>query len=166
MAPHLAYMPLTPAFASGSAIAAASTTPIWIANLADAKIEKIPRENSNDFNPDVGRQTSLFPLRSQRPHHPVLLRPATKKVAQAVHNDGLDIKSARAGPGAIVYEQFGSHAPVRFEIRAERRRSRYQISRRHSHVRPTFEKVAGDDSVTPGFRPPARAPCSKRAARS
>jgi hypothetical protein len=27
------------------------TTPIWLANLSDSKIEKIPRENSNDYNP-------------------------------------------------------------------------------------------------------------------
>ena len=27
------------------------TTPIWIADLADSRIEKVPRENSNDFNP-------------------------------------------------------------------------------------------------------------------
>ena len=27
---------------------------------------------------------------------------------QVVNNDGLDFKSASAGPGAIVYEQFGS----------------------------------------------------------
>ena len=27
------------------------TTPIWIANLADSSITKIPRDNSNDKNP-------------------------------------------------------------------------------------------------------------------
>ncbi len=32
----------------------------------------------------------------------------TGKVNQVLKNDGLDIKSAAAGPGAIVYEQFGS----------------------------------------------------------
>jgi tricorn protease len=33
---------------------------------------------------------------------------ATKKVSRMLKNDGLDLKSASAGPGAIVYEQFGS----------------------------------------------------------
>ena len=32
---------------------------------------------------------------------------ATRKVARLVENGGLDIKSASAGPDAIVYEQFG-----------------------------------------------------------
>src|SRR5207249_7862690 len=27
------------------------TTPIWVADLKDSRIEKVPRENSNDFNP-------------------------------------------------------------------------------------------------------------------
>src|SRR5207247_3176358 len=34
--------------------------------------------------------------------------PKTKKVALAIVNTGLDLKSASAGPDAIVYEQFGS----------------------------------------------------------
>ena len=34
--------------------------------------------------------------------------PATKKTTRLFDNDGLDLKSASAGPGAIVYEQFGS----------------------------------------------------------
>ena len=32
----------------------------------------------------------------------------SKKVTQLIQNNGLDIKSASDGPGAIVYEQFGS----------------------------------------------------------
>jgi tricorn protease len=32
----------------------------------------------------------------------------SKKVVRAIENNGLDFKSASAGPGAIVYEQFGS----------------------------------------------------------
>jgi tricorn protease len=32
----------------------------------------------------------------------------TKKVTRAIENHGFDFKSASAGPGAIVYEQFGS----------------------------------------------------------
>ena len=32
----------------------------------------------------------------------------SKRVARAIENQGLDFKSASAGPGAIVYEQFGS----------------------------------------------------------
>jgi len=34
--------------------------------------------------------------------------PGTKQVQQVVANRGLDLKSVSAGPGALVYEQFGS----------------------------------------------------------
>ena len=37
-----------------------------------------------------------------------MFTPVGKAVAAAVPNNGLDFKSASAGPGAIVYEQFGS----------------------------------------------------------
>ena len=43
----------------------------------------------------------------------------TKKVSLALQSNGMDIKSASAGPDAIVYEQFGSlHVLIR--LRANR----------------------------------------------
>ena len=84
------------------------TTKIWIANLADSTPCEIPRENSNDFNPMwVGNKIYFLSDRNG----PVSLwtyDTASEKVAEVVKNDGLDFKSASAGPGAIVYEQFGS----------------------------------------------------------
>jgi tricorn protease len=41
----LAYMPISPAFESWKRYRGGETTSIWLANLADAKVEKIPREN-------------------------------------------------------------------------------------------------------------------------
>src|SRR5579863_9468313 len=41
----LAYMPIAPAFDSWKRYRGGQTTPIWLATLADAKVEKIPREN-------------------------------------------------------------------------------------------------------------------------
>jgi tricorn protease len=82
--------------------------PIWIARLSDSSVEKLPREKSNDFNPLwVGDR--IFFL-SDRNGAVTLFYydTATKKVAEAIRNRGLDIKWAKAGPGAIVYEQFGS----------------------------------------------------------
>jgi len=105
---RIAYVPLSRAFTAWKRYRGGRATPVWIANLADSVIEKVPRENSNDFNPiwvedkvyflsDRDGAVSLFAYDLM-----------SKKVSRAVENSGLDLKSASAGPGAIVYEQFGS----------------------------------------------------------
>ncbi|MGA2531475.1 MAG: PDZ domain-containing protein [Candidatus Aminicenantales bacterium] len=105
---RLAYVPLARAFAAWKRYRGGRTTPVWIANLADSVVEKVPRANSNDYNPmwmddkiyflsDRNGAVSLFAYDLK-----------SKKVSQAIENRGLDLKSAAAGPGAIVYEQFGS----------------------------------------------------------
>jgi tricorn protease len=91
----------------GSGTGAGRPGPIWIATLSDVSIEKLPRDNSNDFDPMwVGKAVYFLSDRNG----PVTLfsyDTDTRQVRQVVANDGLDIKSASAGPGAIVYEQFG-----------------------------------------------------------
>jgi len=105
---RIAYVPLQRAFSTWKRYRGGQTTPIWLATLANSKVEKLPRENSNDFNPmwvgdkvyflsDRDGRTTLFSYDTQ-----------TKKVTRLFDNDGFDLKSASAGPGAIVYEQFGS----------------------------------------------------------
>ena len=105
---RLAYVPLGHAFAIWKRYRGGQTTPVWIATLSDSSIERVPRDNSNDFNPmwigdkvyflsDRGGPVSLYEYDTR-----------TKRVSEAVRNNGLDIKSASAGPGVIVYEQFGS----------------------------------------------------------
>ncbi|HEX8559173.1 MAG TPA: PDZ domain-containing protein [Pyrinomonadaceae bacterium] len=105
---RLAYVPLQRAFGTWKRYRGGQVTPVWIANLSDSSVEKLPREDSNDFNPMwVGDRVFFLSDRGG----PVTLYSydtRTKKVARAVENTGLDIKSADAGPGAIVYEQFGS----------------------------------------------------------
>ena len=104
---HMAYMPIAPAFAMWKNYRGGETTKIWIAKLSDAHVEEIPRQNSNDFNP-MWAGAKVFFLSDRG--GPVALWSydmGSRKVAEAVHNTGLDLKSASAGPGAIVYEQFG-----------------------------------------------------------
>ncbi len=105
---HLAYVPLGRAFMFWKRYRGGRTTPIWIADLATSHIEKVPRDNSNDFNPMwIGDRVCFLSDRNG----PVTLFSydvKTKKVTELVQNQGLDLKSAGAGPGAIVYEQFGS----------------------------------------------------------
>jgi tricorn protease len=105
---RLAYVPLLRAFTQWKQYRGGRTTPIWVADLADSRVEKLPRENSNDFNPMwIGDRIYFL---SDRDGAVTLYSydTRTKRVAQALKNNGLDIKSASAGEGVIVYEQFGS----------------------------------------------------------
>ncbi len=80
---------------------------LWIVNLADLSTEKIPRTDSNDINPMwVGDKIYFL---SDRNGPMTLFRydPATKAVTELIKNTGPAIRSASAGPGGIVYEQFG-----------------------------------------------------------
>ena len=81
---------------------------VWIANLSDLGLDQVPRETSNDGNPMwVGNKVYFLSDRNG-PFSLFVYDPKTKKVDQALPGNGADIKSASAGPGAIVYEQFGS----------------------------------------------------------
>jgi tricorn protease len=104
---RIAYVPLPRAFTAWKRYRGGRTTPVWIAGLTDSVIEKVPRANSNDFNPmwagdkvyflsDRDGAVSLFAYDLN-----------AKTVSRAVENRGLDLKSASAGPDAIVFEQFG-----------------------------------------------------------
>ncbi len=104
---RLAYVPTAKWQRAWKRYQGGQTTPIWLASLSDLKIEKVPRNNSNDTQPMwVGDKVYFL---SDRNGAITLFRydPASKRIAQVVKNDGLDIKAASAGPGAIVYEQFG-----------------------------------------------------------
>ena len=84
------------------------TTPIWIARLSDSKVEKVPRQNSQDRHPmwigdtiyfvsDRGGRSALYSYHT-----------GSKRVNNVIPPDGFDIVSANEGPGAIVYEKIGS----------------------------------------------------------
>jgi tricorn protease len=104
---RLAYVPLLRAFAQWKHYRGGRTTPIWLADLSDSSVEKLPRENSNDFNPMwVGDRVYFL---SDRAGAVTLYSYDTrsKRVEQLVKNTGMDIKSAAAAEGVVVYEQFG-----------------------------------------------------------
>lgn len=114
---HLAYTPLPrQLFFLGDALVHAFwahyhgglAPQVWIANLADSETVKVPHENASDFNPIwVGNKIYFLSARTE----PITLyayQTDSKEVSRVVENHGMDILSASAGPGAIVYEQFGS----------------------------------------------------------
>jgi tricorn protease len=81
---------------------------VWIANLTDLNLEQMPREASNDGNPMWVGSKIYFLSDRNGPFSLFAFDLKTKKVEQALPGNGVDIKSASAGPDAIVYEQFGS----------------------------------------------------------
>jgi tricorn protease len=105
---QIAYLPTPPAFATWKRYRGGRTTGIWLAQMSDGHIEKVPRQNSNDFNPMwIGNRVYFLSDRGG-PISLYYYDTRSRQVERAVANDGLDFKSASAGPGAIVYEQFGS----------------------------------------------------------
>ena len=117
------------------------TAPIWIANLSDSSIVKVPRDNSNDFNPmwiggkiyflsDRGGAVSLFAYDVN-----------TKEVKEVVKNEGFDIKSASSGPGGIVYEKLGS-LHVYDLASGKTKQLDVRVAGDLPQVAPHFEKVA------------------------
>ncbi len=105
---HIAYVPLRRAFRVWKRYRGGQATPIWIADLTDSSIVKIPREDSNDFNPMWVGDKVYFLSDREGPVTLFSYDVNKKTVAKVLQNNGLDLKSASAGPGVIVYEQFGS----------------------------------------------------------
>lgn len=138
---YIAYTPLAPAFQSWKRYRGGRTSAIWIAKLADSSIERIPRVNSNDFTPMwIGDKVYFL---SDRNGTFTLFSYDTKlkKVAQALPNAGLDIKSASAGPGAIVYEQFGSI--YLFDLKSQKaKKVEITLTADLPQVRPRIQRVS------------------------
>lgn len=138
---RLAYVPLPRAFTVWKRYRGGRTTPIWIAELDSSRIEKLPRDNSNDFNPMwVGDRVYFLSDRNG----PVTLfcyDLKSRRVTQVIENRGLDIKSAAASADGIVYEQFGSlHL---YEFRTGRSRPvPIRISGDFPELRPRWVNVS------------------------
>ncbi|HWA96118.1 MAG TPA: PDZ domain-containing protein [Terracidiphilus sp.] len=108
-AKSIAYQPITKWQPAWKQYHGGQTTPIWIVNLKTLDLVKVPRENSNDSNPVwVGKE--VYFLSDRDGGHQSLFKydVDSKAVTEVVHNSGLDLKAFQAGPGGLVYEQFGS----------------------------------------------------------
>ena len=105
---QLAYVPLSRAFTAWKRYRGGQTTPVWIASLATGKTVKVPRENSNDFNPMWKGEKVYFLSDRDGPVTLYSYDTKSKQVKQLVENRGLDLKSADADADTIVYEQFGA----------------------------------------------------------
>jgi len=139
----IAYEPLSQWQSDWKHYKGGQTQPIWIARLSDSTIEKVPRENSNDKCP-MWMGDKLYFL-SDRTGGVVSLfsfDPKSKKVEQLVENNGLDIKYASAGAGAIVYEQFGTIYTLDAGAKNPKKVN-IRVAGDFPGVRPRYEKVGG-----------------------
>jgi len=149
---RLAYVPIGRAFTAWKRYRGGEATPIWIATLADGHVEKVPRDASNDYNPMWVGDKVYFLSDRNGPVTLFLYETRSKQVEQVLVNRGLDLKSASAGPGAIVYEQFGAlslydlksgkSTPVNVHISGdllETREHFMDVSKRlhNAHISPT-----------------------------
>jgi tricorn protease len=108
-ASHIAYVPIFQWEPDWKGYRGGQTTPVWVADLADSSIVKIPRDDSNDGNPMWIGKTVYF--LSDRDGAVTLFSydTVTQKVTREIENkNGFNISSASAGGGAIVYAQFGT----------------------------------------------------------
>ncbi len=140
---RIAYMPLSPAFAQWKKYRGGRTTKIWIGNLTDSSVEEIPKQNSNDYAPMwLGDKIYFLSDRGDQKVTLYSFDTKTKKVIEAVANNGLDLKTASAGAGMIVYEQFGS---INLYDPKTGKASKIGITLNGDlpQVRPRYEKVAG-----------------------
>ena len=107
-ATHIAYVPHPQWQAAWKRYRGGQTSPIWIADLKDSSVAKVPRENSNDHYPTWLGDTIYFLSDRNGPVSLFAYDTRTQQVSEALHSDGFDFKPASAGPDAIVIEQFGA----------------------------------------------------------
>src|SRR3982751_3821063 len=104
---RIAYVPNLKWQTSWKRYRGGQTTPVYIVQLSDLKLEKIPRDNSNDSEPIWFGDTVYFLSDRKGPVTVFSYDTKSKAVAQVLDNKGLDLKSLTAGPDTLVYEQFG-----------------------------------------------------------
>lgn len=104
----LAYVPVRQWQAAWKHYRGGQTSQVWLVNMKTLDLEKVPRENSNDSHPVWLGGTVYFLSDRNGPVSVFDYDTKTKQVQQVLDNHGLDLKTLGAGPGGLVYEQFGS----------------------------------------------------------
>jgi len=117
------------------------THPIWIMNLADYSVEKLPKANSNDRDPMWIGNTVYFVSDRNFTANLFAYHLDTKKTEQLTNHDDFDIQNASAGPDAIVYEQAG-YVNL-FDVKAgQSRRLQIDVKGDLPWARPQMKHVA------------------------
>jgi tricorn protease len=114
---------------------------LWIVNFADLTTVKVPRTDSNDIYPMWIGDKIYFLSDRNGPMTLFQYDPASRQVKELIKNPGKDIVSASAGPGGIVYEQFGAiHI---YDIASGKEHAvPIEITSDLTEVRPHFQNVS------------------------
>jgi tricorn protease len=150
---HLAYTPFDQWQPAWKHYRGGQTARVWIADLADSHAEKIPRENSNDKNPMWVGGKVYFLSDRDGPIGIYAYDTASHAVNTVVANaHGFDIQSASAGPGGIVFDQFGALKLLDLAS-GEVRRVPVTISAELPQTRPHFETLKPDAILQAAITP-------------
>ncbi len=118
-----------------------TASPLWIADLADSSITKVPRKDSNDFNPMWIDNHVYFLSDREGPTTLFAYEPESKQVRRLLDPGQADIKSASACRDAIVYDRFGTLNL--FDLKTEKSKPiSVRIAADLPSVRSKMEKVA------------------------
>ena len=94
---RLAYVPFPQWQPAWKKYRGGQTTPVWIADLADSKVAKVPRENSNDRRPMWVGDSVFFVSDRNGPATLFAYDVKSGAVKEVVKNpDGFDVQSAVA----------------------------------------------------------------------
>ncbi len=138
---HLAYVPGFQWEPFWKGYKGGQHTQIWLARLSDSSVVRIPDENANERDPMWVGDTVYF--LSDRDGANTLFGYDTKtaKVTKLIDNTGFDITSATAGPGGIVYSQFGQIHVYDFAS-GKTHSVPIQVHGEFAQRRPRFEDVS------------------------
>jgi tricorn protease len=147
---HLAYSPLPPAFGfdyttfvSWGNYRGGRASTIWITGLAGLDSVEIPHDRASDFFPVYcGRQ--IFFLSGRAGHIGIFRYDlGTKALAEALHNDGPDIRSLAGEGTTLVYDQLGE-IHLLDTVTGNSRRVPIEMQADLPEVRPSIKNVAAE----------------------
>ena len=143
---HIVYRPQPNPYSTWDHYRGGTAGQLWIADLADSSIVKVPRVDWNDKNPMWVGDTIYYLSDENGPFTLFAYDTNTHKTQQLLESKGLPIKWASAGPGAIVYERFGSLHLYDLATHSEHAVN-VHVNADLAQVRPHFEKVAAHISA-------------------
>jgi tricorn protease len=138
---HLAYVPFPQWEPGWKKYRGGQATPIWIADLADSHVVKVPRDGENQRWP-MWQADAIYFVSDRDGPFSLWVSDAKGGPAKMLWRDpdGWDVRSASVGPGAIVFETLGALHLYELATGKERR-VKVAIADELPQVRARFENV-------------------------